>query len=438
MKKSLFGCAAIIAMVFAGVSQGAGAAIADRIVAVVGDEMILQSEVDEQAMMTLYQYPEAKNNPSLKASILQNLITRKIVLTKARLDSIEVDEADIEKRGEERMMFLRSRFSSIEEMESTFSKSYAIIEKEIKDDIRNQQLINNLRRMKMTGITVSYEEVEEFYRSNRDKLPQVREAVEVSQIIMYPQVTEAARSNALASIQEIQQQLEAGANFAALAKQYSQDPGSARFGGDLGYSRRGDLVKKFEEVVFGLENGEISGIVETRFGYHIIQLLDKELDAVHTRHILIAFDRSTLDASAANAKLEEIRRNVLSGKADFGEMARQYSDDATSAKFGGVIRHAETGETMFAVSALRDQLKEVVGSLENEGDLSEVVRVEPESGAPFYALFMLNRRVPAHKLELPSDYARLEKLAIEEKQNRLFQQWINELQKEVYVKISDI
>lgn len=439
MKKRLFSCVAIAAFTIAAGFQIAGAAIADRIVAVVGNEMILQSEVDERAMMTRLQYPESKNDPSLKAGILETLVTRKIVLTKARLDSIQVNEADIEKSTDERMRFLRSKFSSIGEMESTFSKSYPVIEKEVKDDIRNQQLINNLRRKKMMDVAVTYEEVEDFYRANRDKLPRVPEAVEVSQIVMYPKVTEYAKSKALADIQDIQGQLKAGADFAALARQYSQDPGSARLGGDLGYSRRGEFVKSFEEVAFGLEEGEISGIVESRFGYHIIQLLDKEPDAVHTRHILIVFDRSTLDAPAAKATLEKIRGDILNGNADFADMARQYSDDPVSAKYGGKIRNTETGETRFAVSALRDQLKGVVGSFKNVGDLSNVVRVEPEStGAPFYALFMLDSRVPAHKLELSSDYARLEKLAIEEKRNRLFQEWIDELQKEVYVKISDI
>ncbi len=438
MKKSLFGRLVVMAMVCFGGLHTANAAIADRIVAVVGNEMILQSQVDEQAMMARLQYPEAKKDPSLKAGILENLVTRKIVLTKARLDSIHVDEAEIDKKGEERMMFLRSKFGSIEEMESTFSKSYAVIEKEIKDDLRDQQLINSIRRKELSGTTVSYEEVEDFYRDNRERLPMFRESVEVSQIIIYPGVTAEAKASARAGIEQIKQQLQAGNDFAELAKLYSQDPGSAPLGGDLGYSRRGEFVKNFEETAFSLEEGEISGIVESRFGYHIIQLLDKEQDAVHTRHILIAFDRSSLDAPAAKTRLEKVRTDILSGRADFAEMARQYSDDPASAKHGGVIRNAETGETLFAVEVLRNQLREVVGSLASEGDISRVVRIEPEKGTPFYALFMLNRRVPAHRLELDSDYARLEKLAVEAKQNKLFQEWIKELQEEVYVRISDI
>lgn len=438
MKKSFIRFFTVAALFFAAGYDVAVAATADKIVAVVGNEMILQSEVDEQAMMTILQYPEAKNDPSLKAGVLQSLVSQKIVLTKARLDSIPVNESEIQKSVDERMRFLRSKFSSIDEMESTFSKSYVVIEKEIKDDIRDQQLISNLRRQQIAGVSVTFDEVEDFYNANRERFPRVPETVKVSQIVMYPKVTEKAREKALVAIQGIQAQLKEGADFATLARQYSQDPGSAGIGGDLGYSRRGELVKNFEEVAFGLKEGEISGIVESRFGYHIIQLLDKEQDTVHTRHILIVFDRSTLDAPAAKAKLEEIRKDIKSGKAGFADMARQYSDDPVSAKNGGVIKSTETGETVFAVTALRDQLKNVVRSLKNVGDMSEVVRIKPESGVPFYAIFLLNSRKPAHSLDLSSDYARIERLAIDEKQNRMFQEWINELQKEIYVRISDI
>lgn len=416
----------------------AGAVTTDRIVAVVGNEMILQSEVDEQAMMTRLQYPEAKNDPFLRSGILETLVNRKIVLTKARLDSIQVNESEIEKKVEERMMFLRSRFRSIEEMEAAFSKSYVVIEKEIKDDIRDQQMIGMLRREKLSGVSVTFDEVEDFYNANRSKLPEVSEAVTISQIVIYPKVTEDAKAKALAVVQDIQQQLKQGADFARLAREYSQDPGSASLGGDLGYSHRGEFVKNFEEVAFGLKEGEISDIVESRFGYHIIQLLDKEKDSVHTRHILITFDRSTLDAPAAQAMLEAIRRDIISGKATFADMARQYSDDPVSAKNGGVIKNIETGETMFAVSALRDKLKEVVTALKNVGELSDVVRIDPDAGVSFYALFQLNKKELAHRLDLTSDYARLERLAIEEKKDRLFKEWINELQKEVYVRISNI
>ncbi len=438
MKKRLSGSIALSALIVFAAVSAAGASVADRIVAVVGNEIILQSEVDQQAMMTRYQYPDAAEDPDLRVRILENLVTRKIVLTKARLDSISVNEADVDRESASRLTLLRRRFKNIREMEAAFSKPFAVIEKEIKDDIRDQKLIDNLRRKKMAGVAVSYEEVEDYFRRNSGRLPGIPETVEVSQIIMYPKVSAANRAAALATIREIRENIRTGGDFASLAREYSQDPGSASLGGDLGYSRRGDFVKSFEDTAFSLKEGEVSDIVETRFGYHILQLLDREPDAVHVRHILIAFDRENLDASAAKAGLEAVRGDILAGNASFAEMAEKHSDDRASARLGGLIRQGDSGETMFTVASLRDQLKDVVGSLKEVGAVSEVVRIEPTQGEPFYALFMLNKRIPAHSPDLSSDYARLEKLAKEEKQSRLFLEWINELQEEVYVRISDI
>jgi len=438
MKKRLTGGIALIAIVIIALFRSAGAAVADRIVAVVGNEIILQSEIDQQVLLARYQYPDAAKDPDLRDRILQNLVTRKIVLAKARLDSMTVNESEVDRETDARMVTLRRKFKSIGEMESTFSKPFAVIEKEIKDDIRNQKLVDNLRRKKMAGVTVTYDEVEEFFRRNRDRLPPVPEAVEVAQIVKYPQVPEAAKSRALARSREILQQLREGADFASLAREYSQDPGSARLGGDLGYNRRGNFVKPFEDVAFGLDEGQISDVVETRFGYHIIQLLDREQDAVHVRHILTAFDRDKLDAEASRDLLRAVRSDILAGKATFAEMAEKYSDDPVSAKSGGLIRQGDTGESLFPVATLRDQLKNVVRSMKKAGALSDVVRIAPKSGEAFYALFRLNRRVPSHKPDLASDYARIENLAKEEKQSRLFSEWIQSLQKEIYIRISDV
>ncbi|ACF45080.1 MAG: peptidylprolyl isomerase [Prosthecochloris sp.] len=436
MKKGVFRILVALALLcFAGVPV-LRAATVDRIVAIVGNEIVLQSEIEQQAVMTELQYPEMAKAKDLRGRILDNLVMQKIVLTKARLDSVNVNESDIDKQTDERLMFLRSRFPSIEEMEKTFSKSYAMIEKEIKDDIRNQQLIDNLRRQKMSGVTVSYDEVEDFYRQHRDELPSIPESVQISQIIMYPQVTPENKAKARSLIEDVQQRLLEGADFDEMARRYSQDPGSAEVGGDLGYSKRGEFVKPYEEAAFSLKDGEISAIVESRFGYHIIQLLEKEGDRVHTRHILAVFDRTTLDRDAAKEKLEEIRSDVLAGKATFAEMASTYSEDPLSSLNGGMIQQAD-GEGLFPSASLKEPLKSVVAKLDEPGAISKPMLINAPEGEPFYALFRLDKRIRSHAMGLSTDYARLEKLAIDEKQKVMFTTWIEGLKKEVYVNILD-
>ncbi|MBF0586012.1 peptidylprolyl isomerase [Prosthecochloris sp. N3] len=418
-------------------SPATAATVVDGIAAVVGNEIILQSEIEEQAVLTQLQFPEASDDKDLRKQILDNLVMQKIVLTKAKLDSVTVNESRIDTETDQKLMFLRERFSSIEAMEKRFAKPYAVIEKEIREDIRNQQLIESLRRERMSGVTVTYEEVEEFYEQNRKQLPVIPESVRISQIVLYPQVTAASKAAARERVEEALLKLREGADFAEIAREYSQDPGSAAVGGDLGYSKRGEFVKPFEEAAFALEKGEVSGIVETRYGYHIIQVLERKNDTIHTRHILAVFDRSNLDREAARERLADIRQAVLDGKESFADMAKQYSDDPVSAASGGVIRQKGSGgvDGLFPVSSLKEPLKGIVGSLDDEGDISRPVLIEVESGEPFYAIFRLDRKVPRHTMDLSKDYARLEQLAIDRKQQARFAEWVDSLKKEIYIRV---
>lgn len=443
MNKTVYRVFAALVFVCAVASSEVQAStVVDRIAAVVGDEIILQSEVEEQVVLTKMQVPETRDDSELRRRILDNLVMQKIVLTKARLDSVSVNEQEIDQETDERLMFLRGRFKSIDDMEQRFSKSYAVIEKEIREDIRNQQLVDNLRRQKMSGVTVRYDEVEDFYDRNREDMPVIPESVQVSQIIMYPRVTAESRQEARKRIEDALFQLREGVDFATVAREYSQDPGSAAVGGDLGISRRGEFVKPFEDAAFSLEEGEISDIIETRYGYHILEVIERRNDTVHARHILAMFDRSNLDRQAAREKLEEIREDVLSGNATFAAMASRYSDDPLSSSSGGVIRQQGSGavDALFPVESLKDPLKGIVARLDGEGDVSNPVLIEVESGEPFYAIFRIDRRIPRHKMSLSTDYARLEQLAVDEKQKRLFTEWIDRLKDEVYVRIygSDI
>ncbi|MEC9487215.1 MAG: peptidylprolyl isomerase [Prosthecochloris sp.] len=418
-------------------SPATAATVVDGIAAVVGNEIILQSEIEEQAVLTQLQFPEASDDKDLRKQILDNLVMQKIVLTKAKLDSVTVNESRIDTETDQKLMFLRERFSSIEAMEKRFAKPYAVIEKEIREDIRNQQLIESLRRERMSRVTVTYEEVEEFYEQNRKQLPVIPESVRISQIVLYPQVTAASKAAARERVEEALLKLREGADFAEIAREYSQDPGSAAVGGDLGYSKRGEFVKPFEEAAFALEKGEVSGIVETRYGYHIIQVLERKNDMIHTRHILAVFDRSNLDREAARERLADIRQAVLDGKESFADMAKQYSDDPVSAASGGVIRQKGSGgvDGLFPVSSLKEPLKGIVGSLDDEGDISRPVLIEVESGEPFYAIFRLDRKVPRHTMDLSKDYARLEQLAIDRKQQAMFAEWVDSLKKEIYIRV---
>ncbi len=414
------------------------AEVIDGVIAVVGNEAIFKSEIDSRALMARLQYPELAQDKKLHRTILDGLIDQKIILAKAKIDSVSIDLNTLDSMANDRFRQISSRFVSTSDMESRLGKSSAAVRDGIRSELRNQQLIDTLRRKKTTGITVTYAEVMDFYKENQAQIPPLPEGVSVSQIIKYPSVSAEKRATALSKMQSIQTELKGGADFATLAETYSDDPGSAKMGGDLGFVRKGQLIQAFESAAYALKEGGISDIVETRYGYHLIQLLSKEENSIHVRHILVGLDRSKGDFTEAIRQLKAVHDKVISGKQSFAEMAKKYSDDSVSAALGGKILVAGSTRSTLAPSTLLPQLQKIIAGLKKPGDISKPEKIEPSQGEPFYALFLLNERVAAHKLDPDKDYAYLEELALDHKNRQIFNEWLQQLRKEVYVHTSDI
>ena len=428
-------------LLIAGLSflQGSALAeIADRVVAVVGNEVIFKSEIDNRALMARLQYPELAKDKGLSRSILDGVIDQKIILAKAKIDSVAIDLNSLDTMVNDRYKQISSSFPSKAEMERRIGKSSVGIRESIREELRNQQLIETLRKKKSAGITVTYDEAMEFYNTNRGQLQEIPEEVSVSQIIKYRGVAAESRAQSLATIQKIRKELLAGADFASLAMQYSQDPGSAKLGGDLGFVRKGQLIQSFESAAYALKEGGISDIVETRYGFHLIQLLSKDDNAVHVRHILIGLDRSKGDFSEAIQQLNALHADLLSGKGNFADMAKKYSDDSASAPIGGTILISGSSRQTISPAKLFPQLQEIIASLKKSGDISEPQEINPPQREPFYGIFRLNERIAAHPLDPEKDYSALEEMTLDYKSRQLFNQWVQQLHKEVYVRISDI
>ncbi len=408
--------------------------VPDRIVAIVGNELILKSEIDERELMARAQFPDVKNDPQLRKRLVENLVDQKILLTKAKIDSVRVDENAIDTMASDRFSSIRAGFSSSSDMESRFGKPISRIKQDIRDDLREQQLVDNLRRKHLKDVTVSYEETLAFYRKAKGRLPEVPEGVSVSQIIKYPVISESAKGVAYRKIRDIQKRLQAGEDFAALASSTSEDPGSRSLGGDLGFVQKGELVPSFEAAAYALKPGQISAPVETRFGYHIIQLLEKEANGIHVRHILALFDRNQQDAAKTIELLNGVRADILAGKSTFAAMAEKYSDDPMSAKLGGRIKPTGSGDELFDISVLKPELQKIISGLKITGEISVPERITPARGDAFIALFQLNARVAAHRMTPEQDFPKLEELAGDEKRKALFEAWLVKLKKEVLVR----
>jgi peptidyl-prolyl cis-trans isomerase SurA len=414
------------------------AQVLDGVVAVVGDEIVLKSEIDEQLKFVAYQNripPDDERLPIMWRQILEEAINLKVLFTKAKLDSISVSNEEVDAQVERRMEFIKQRIGSDEAISNYFGKSISQLRADMREEIRAALMVEQLRRKKFSGLTVSNEEVVRFYEAYKDSLPEVPAEFEAAFIAIRPKVDSAAKKVAYQKILEIQRKLKEGGNFAELAKAYSED-GSAQSGGDLGFAKRGEFVKPFEEAAFALREGQISKIVETIFGYHIIQLLERRGESVHTRHILIKFDRSNLNADETIAQLNAIRERIQTGKSSFGLEARLYSEDTESAQQGGDIISPQTGSTRIAFDEIKGdpELKRLLETM-NVGEISEPQRYQLSGGEYAYRIVWLKYRAEAHKMNLKQDYARIRNLALQKRQNEVYQNWIAELRKQVYWRV---
>jgi peptidyl-prolyl cis-trans isomerase SurA len=408
--------------------------LVDGVVALVGEEIILKSDVDAQVALFAYQNQVDPKTPGLWSKMLESAINQKILLTKAKLDSIQVSSNELDQLLAQRMAFIKQRLGSDEEVVKYFGKPMAQLRADVREELRSQRMVEELQRKRFQGVTVSNAEVQKFYETFKDSLPSIPAEVEIAHILIRPKVDSLAKQSSLDKIKKIEEELRAGKKFEDLAVGFSEDPGSAKKGGDLGFVRRGEFVKKFEEVAFGLREGQISKIVETEFGFHIIQLIERKGEAIHSRHILIRFDQTKRNDQAAIDRLKEIREQISTGEISFGLGARLYSEDERTAQSGGDITLPQTGANRIPIESIDSQFRDAIEKLK-VGDISEPRRIALGGDDYAYHIVHLKYRADAHKMNLEQDYTRIKNFALQQRQAELYEQWLQALRKEVFWKI---
>ncbi|MGA3285921.1 MAG: peptidylprolyl isomerase [Bacteroidota bacterium] len=397
----------------------------DRIVAVVDKEIITESELNERVSFLAMQNRIDPNQKGLRTQVLDGLISEKLVLAQALIDSIEVTDDDITRALDQQIANFVRQVGSEQRVEQMYGKSISRIKREYRTEIKNQLLVQKVRQQREASISVTRREVEDFFISFRDSLPQVPEEFELSHIYIVPKPDTAVEAKTRQLMQSVLDSIHAGGDFADFAKRYSTDPGSAASGGDLGWEKRGVFVREFEETVFGLKEGDISGIVKTQFGFHIIQLIGRRGESVHARHILMKIDKGPASDSATVDTLRALRERVLKGES-FAELASKYSEDEDTKSVGGDLGTLTV-----------DQLQpDFAGQIKNTkaGEISEPQRTVVGASYGFHIIWMRKRTLP-HAINVQDDYKRIEQLALYMKRNKLNAEWLDELKKTIYVDI---
>lgn len=400
--------------------------VADKIVAVVDNEIIMLSELEYQSMYYSARY-QISSTHELKKRVLEEMINEKLLYAQAIIDSIQISDDEVNRQTDYRIQMLSANFGSKEKMEEYYGMTVEKMKREFRENVKKDLLSQMVREKQFRSVEANRKEVEEFFERYKDSIGVIPEQYELARIFINPKTSESVKQKyrdfALSLIDSINN----GADFAELARKYSEDPGSAAAGGDLGFVKRGVFVPQFEAAAFALKEGEISTAIETQFGFHIIQLLERRGEAIHTRHILIRIKNTEEDDLNAIEKLSEIRDSVLRHKGEFEDFAKKYSDDKETSKLGGYlgILNAEQIDK----SALESIFKL------KAGEISFPKRVEFGQGSYGYQIFKVIKRIPQHKPDLDHDYNILKPLADNYKREKLFVEWVQELKNNIFWEI---
>jgi peptidyl-prolyl cis-trans isomerase SurA len=415
----------ILMLLFVAVSLEAQ--VLDKVIAVVDNEIILKSELEFRVNMEAAQRNMNPADSTLRRAILNSLIEEKLMYAQAEMDTIKVTDEQVTQQLEYQINYFIQQYGSREKLEQVYGMPIEKIKRSLHDDTRKNLMAQMLQQKKFGQIESSRKEVEEFFSTIQDSLPIVQQKFQIYHIFQNPKTGERIKQKAKEFAKSLLDSIKAGADFSALAKKYSDDTGSQQAGGDLGFQKRGLLVPEFEAAAYALAPNQLSGIVESPFGYHIIQLIERRGDAIHARHILVKVKADDEADLRSIEFLNEIRDSIVRKVNTFEYYAKKYSDDKENARFGGEIG-------TFEQSQLDKALTDVIYKLK-EGEISYPKRIEIDRNTYGYHLVKLAQRIPEHKANLDLDYPEVKRLADYAKKQKLYSKWMKEIKEKIFWEI---
>ncbi len=426
LKKLLFLSFVAVLLTMALQSQPKEGEAIDKIIAIVGNDIVMQSELNAQLQMLSQQDKTMDlNDPSVIAKVLDLLINEKLVVMKAIEDSITTTDEEIKQQWEQQLGQYVQYYGSIKRIEDIYGMSIDRIQYEFRDEIRKHILSQKIKMQRFSDVKVTQREVEEFFSSYRDSIPNVPEQVEIYHIVKFIEPKQTAKKEIFELAMKVRDTLIKGGDFAAFALRYSGDPGTASVGGELGWIAKGKLFAEYEKAALDQEKNQITIPIETPFGLHLIQTIDKNKDSLLTRHILFKFGQSEDDRKSAVDSLNTIKARAEKGES-FEDLAKLYTDEAETKGFGGFIGK-------FPIANIPASLKDILTALK-EGGISDPLPYGADPKPSFHIVYK-KKLVPEHKATIKEDYKQLEQLAQSFKQNKLYMEWVEDLRKTIYWEI---
>jgi len=408
--------------------------ILDQVVAVVGKSIVLQSDIENQYLNYRMQGGIVGTASQMKCQILESTLYQKLMVAQSEVDSLKVDKMQVAGELERRLSSFINQFGSQEKMEKYYGKSLVDIKAELHDVVKDQLLAQQVQQGIIGKVTVTPSEIRAYYKSiPTDSIPLIKTEYVVRQLVKEPPISIEEKLRVKKELLELRKRILNGESFATMAILYSEDPGSAKKGGELGFYGRGQLYPAFEAAAYRLKPGEISDVVKTKAGYHIIQMIARKGDYINVRHILLTPKVSPLDLQKAKTKLDSIVKEIRSDSISFDKAVEKYSDGKDKNN-GGYLLNQQTGGIEFEGSQLDAQVSFTVNNLK-PGQISNPVPFKTENQKDAYRLLYLEKRIAPHRANLKEDYAKIEKWALQDKQQKVVDEWINDKAQSTYVSI---
>ncbi|MBS7372661.1 MAG: peptidylprolyl isomerase [bacterium] len=411
--------------------------IAEEVAWIVGDEAIFKSDIEEQYLQLQYERTPIEGNPY--CVIPEQIAIEKLFLHQAKIDTIEVANSTVQQSVDARINYFIANLGSKEKVEEYFRKPLPEIREQLMNTVRDQYTIQQVQSNLTKDVKATPADVRKFYNSiPKDSLPLIQKQVEVEIITINPVIPQQEIDEVKSRLRDYAQRVNNGeSDFATLALLYSED-GSAMTGGEIGFKSRNDLVTEYANVAFNLNDPKkVSKIVETEFGYHIIQLIEKRGDRINTRHILLKPKVSQKDLDSAVAKLDSLRKDIVANKYTFEQAALYVSQDKDSRNNKGLMMNPNTHTTLFEMADLPDDIGKVVDKL-NVGEMSEpFITINQSNNRQQVAMVKLVRRIEAHKADLAEDFQVLKTMYENQRKSDIIDEWVKEKQSKTYVHISE-
>lgn len=408
----------------------------DKIQAIIGSEILLISDIENQYNQILSQ--GVIETEDMRCQIVDELLLQNFLIHHAKIDStIEIVSDDIDAEINNRISYFENQLGSLEKVEAYFTRSIESMEDELRIIVKDQFYTQKKQSKIISDVKITPNEVKDFYRTlNSEEIPLVPTKLQMSQIVIEPELSEDKKNSIKEKLNGFRKRIYNGEDFKVLATLYSDDVVSANNGGELGFMQRGDLVPEFERAAFKLKKDEISEVVESKFGYHIIQMIERRGEQINVRHILIKPKFSSLSLQNARENINSIKSDLDSSLISFKDALQKYSDDE-SKNNGGLIINPKNGTTFFTFEELDPSIRYIVERM-NIGDVSDPSLSKSQDGTQAaYRLVKLNNKIEEHKANIVDDFDLLKEYALSNKKQSVLEKWVSDNLANTYINISN-